>query len=181
VTPYSAVVLASWIVFSLVWRIAALRAKPSRPLGRFTSTGARLAFVLVVFALFRRHELTALKQTTGPAALVGCVLCDAGIAFMMWARYAIGKNWGMPMSLRVDPELVTRGPYAFVRHPIYGGMFVTMLGTALVVPFFTFVLVTAVAYFAYSAAREERDMLAQFPEQYAAYRKRTKMFLPFLL
>jgi len=180
-TPYTIVVLVSWIVFTLVWRLAARSAKPSRKsLNWLTRTGLRVAVAVAVVLLIRDHDLARVHQTTGAVAFAGCVLCLSGIAFMMWARYSLGKNWGMPMTLRVDPELVTLGPYAFVRHPIYSGMFVTMLGTALVVPIYWVVALFSSVYFVVSAVREEHDMLAQFPEPYGAYRKRTKMFFPFL-
>lgn len=180
--PYTIVIFASWIVFSLVWRLAARRAKPSRKsLSWLARMGMRVALVVVVLIVLRGRDFTGVRQMTGPLAFAGCVLCVGGIAFMMWARFSIGTNWGMPMTLRVDHELVTRGPYAYVRHPIYTGMFCTMLGTTLVVPLYGIAAVISAAYFIYSALREERDMLAQFPDQYGAYRRRTKMFFPWLV
>jgi protein-S-isoprenylcysteine O-methyltransferase Ste14 len=88
----------------------------------------------------------------------------------------------MPMSRRENPELVTTGPYAFVRHPIYAGMLLSMLGSTIgesalwLVP-----LILFGAYFIHSARREEKRMLEQFPEQYPAYMERTKILLPFVL
>jgi protein-S-isoprenylcysteine O-methyltransferase Ste14 len=83
------------------------------------------------------------------------------------------------MSVKENPELVTTGPYAHVRHPIYAGLCLAMLGSSLahstwwLVPF-----VFASGYFFYSARAEEKAMLKQFPDQYGAYVKRTKMFIP---
>ncbi len=180
-TPYTTVLLVCWTVFTLVWGVAARSAKPSRKsLHWLRRLGLRLVLVGAVVLLVRDHDLASAHQTTGVAAFAGCVLCVSGTAFALWARYSLGKNWGTPMTLRMDPELVMLGPYAFVRHPIYAGMFVTMLGTALVVPFCVVLVLFSSVYFTISALREERDMLAQFPERYGAYRKRTKMFFPFL-
>jgi protein-S-isoprenylcysteine O-methyltransferase Ste14 len=180
-TPYTLVTLVSWIVFTLVWRLAARSAKPSRKsLGWLTRAGMRVAVVAAVLLVVHDHDLAHVHQSTGAVAFSGCVLCIGGIAFMMWARYSLGRNWGMPMTLRDDPELVTLGPYAFVRHPIYTGMFVTMIGTTLVVPLYALVTLFSSVYFTVSALREEKDMLAQFPDSYGAYRRRTKMFFPFL-
>jgi protein-S-isoprenylcysteine O-methyltransferase Ste14 len=180
-TPYTTVLFASWTVFTLVWWVAARNAKPSRKsLHWLTRLGMRLLLAGAVVLLIRNHDLASLHQTTGAVAFTGCVLCVSGTAFMLWARYSLGKNWGMPMTLRVDPELVTLGPYAFVRHPIYTGMFVTMIGTTLVVPLYFVLALFSSVYFTVSALREEKDMLAKFPERYGAYRQRTKMFFPFL-
>ena len=86
------------------------------------------------------------------------------------------------MSRKERPELVTTGPYAFVRHPIYAGIILALLGAAIaesifwLVPFFL-----AGAYFIYSARSEEKIMAQEFPDAYPAYQRRTKMLVPFLL
>jgi protein-S-isoprenylcysteine O-methyltransferase Ste14 len=59
---------------------------------------------------------------------IGAVLFACGIALAVWARLHLGRNWGMPMTQRAEPELVTSGPYRFVRHPIYSGLLTAMLG-----------------------------------------------------
>lgn len=88
----------------------------------------------------------------------------------------------MPMSRKENPELVTTGPYVFVRHPIYGGIILAMLGSTIAgTAFWALPLVLFGAYFIYSARRDEKLMLAQFPQQYPAYRRRTMMMLPFVL
>lgn len=179
--PYRAVLLASWLTFMVVWAATARKANPSRR-GTLWRRGVRLRLFIFVLAvvLARRFGLRLLRQTTGLVAVVGCALCVAGIACAVWARFSLGKNWGMPMSIRQKPELVTRGPYAFVRHPIYTAMTFALIGSALVLPAYWALVPLFVVYFVVSARREEQDMLAEFPEQYGAYRKRSKMFVPFL-
>ncbi len=87
----------------------------------------------------------------------------------------------MPMSVQENAELATTGPYAYIRNPIYSGMLLAMLGSMLVaglswlIPFIFFAI-----YFIYSAKAEEKLMLAQFPDTYPAYKKRTKMLIPFV-
>ena len=113
--------------------------------------------------------------------LVGVPLVIAGIAFAIWARLTLGSNWGMPMTLRENPELVTGGPYAFVRHPIYTGIIFAMLGTALTFGAWWFtVLIIAFGYFLISTAQEEKDMVQHFPDTYPAYVARTKRLIPFV-
>jgi len=103
-----------------------------------------------------------------------------GIAFAIWARVHLGKNWGMPMSLREGHALVTSGPYRLVRHPIYTGAIAAMLGSALVSPIWSVIFVLFTAYFVYSATREEKMMVQQFGETYRAYQARSKMLIPFI-
>ena len=83
------------------------------------------------------------------------------------------------MSRKEQPELVTSGPYALIRHPIYTGLILAMLGSAMGVNIFGALLLVLIGpYFIYSARREEAVMLQLFPEQYAAYMARTGMFAP---
>ncbi|HEV2111532.1 MAG TPA: isoprenylcysteine carboxylmethyltransferase family protein [Gammaproteobacteria bacterium] len=184
-------ILASWLVFTAYWAIMAVGVKRNigkRPWGK--ETGMRVAIVvlvlLVVWLPALRHALLHMQYYLAGAGmalgLAGAALCVLGVGFAIWARATLGRNWGMPMSRKEDPELVTGGPYAYVRHPIYGGILMAMLGSALGgMLIWSIPLVLCVVYFVYSARNEEKLMLEQFPEQYPAYMKRTKMLLPFIV
>jgi protein-S-isoprenylcysteine O-methyltransferase Ste14 len=113
--------------------------------------------------------------------IAGFLLCALGFALAIWARMHLGRNWGMPMSLKTAPELVTSGPYRVIRHPIYAGLLLAMLGSACVGggPWLLFFIVFCV-YFVNSAKAEERLMVQQFPAQYPAYQRRTKALIPFI-
>ncbi len=85
------------------------------------------------------------------------------------------------MSRKENPDIVTTGPYAQVRHPIYAGFLLVILGSAIGQSLIWLVMLIVVgAYFTFAARREEILMLEQFPEQYRAYMKRTKMLVPFI-
>ena len=186
-TIYGRIILACWIVFVIYWALAAIGAKRSvgpRPWQQ--CTGLRIAIVVLVVLVLRVPVLRyavrdAQHLAVGPAGPISVVLCIAGIGFAIWARAHLGRNWGMPMSRKEDPDLVTSGPYAFVRHPIYSGLLLAMLGSALgesvvwAVPF-----LVSIPYFIVSARREEIIMREQFPVQYAAYMRRTWMLVPFV-
>jgi protein-S-isoprenylcysteine O-methyltransferase Ste14 len=86
------------------------------------------------------------------------------------------------MTQRAEPELVTSGPYRFVRHPIYTGLLTAVLGTALVNNLLGLIVVAVLlAYFYYSGTVEERNLAATFPQAYPEYKSKTKMLIPFLL
>jgi len=105
-----------------------------------------------------------------------------GLALAVWARIYIGRNWGMPMSEKADPELVTTGPYSAIRHPIYSGIILAMIGTTLAVSLYWLIAVVLVgAYFLYSATMEERYLTEIFPDAYPRYQQSTKMLIPFVL
>lgn len=189
-TIYTRIITALWLVFIAYWAISAMTAK--RSVGRRAwskEIGLRLSVIaLVVIALHSpglRHVLRnvqAYEAGSTLMGLIGVVFCALGIGFAIVARVYLGRNWGMPMSRKENPELVTTGPYALVRHPIYTGMFFAILGSAMGASiFWALPLILFGAYFIYSARREEKLMIEQFPEQYPAYMKRTKMLLPFVL
>jgi protein-S-isoprenylcysteine O-methyltransferase Ste14 len=84
------------------------------------------------------------------------------------------------VSQKADPELVTTGPYKSIRHPIYSGIILAMIGTTIAVSLYWLVAVAFTgAYFVYSAIAEERFMAGRFPGSYPEYKRSTKMLIPF--
>ena len=64
-------------------------------------------------------------------AWLGSALCAAGVLFAIWARRTIGKDWSAEVQIKEGHELIRSGPYARIRHPIYTGILLATLGTAL--------------------------------------------------
>ena len=183
--PLNLIVVACWAVFIVVWAITSTQAKASVSRG-LNSAGViwRIAVFILIAGVavgIRRGWIPRPAPFPYAVQLMGAPLVVAGIGFAIWARFTLGKNWGMPMTLRENPELVTGGPYAFVRHPIYTGIIFAMLGTGLVFGAWYFiVLVVAFGYFLISTREEEKDMVQHFPEAYPAYVARTKRLIPFV-
>jgi protein-S-isoprenylcysteine O-methyltransferase Ste14 len=186
------IVVVSWLVIFVYWMITAATAKRSaRGGGLRRGAIVRLLSLVTVFFAWRTppvYRFLILFRSrlvwTGSAlgAACGVVLCIAGIAFALWARRTMGNNWGMPMTLKEKPELVTSGPYALVRHPIYSGILIAMIGTVLIEGVFWFIpTVVFLVYFIVGAKTEERLMGKAFPDSYPAYKRRTKMLIPFIL
>ncbi|MBO9648853.1 MAG: isoprenylcysteine carboxylmethyltransferase family protein [Variovorax sp.] len=114
---------------------------------------------------------------------VGAALTLAGLLFSVWARAYLGRNWSGIVTLKQDHELVTTGPYSLVRHPIYTGLLLAFVGTAIARG--TLVGVVAVPLAALALWRklrmEERWMRDQFGEKYVAYSQRVAALVPFVL
>jgi protein-S-isoprenylcysteine O-methyltransferase Ste14 len=170
-----------WAAFWIYWLVAALSMKRSHvPWARELRIRALiliLAVVLIRFGAFRGHALNTNPWRTA----LGLALFALGLGFAVWARLHIGRNWGTPMSQKDDPELVTSGPYHLVRHPIYSGIILAGLGTAVALSWYWMIVVALAGfYFLYSATVEERNMAKQFPDTYPAYRRSTKMLVPFV-
>lgn len=172
----------AWAAFWLYWLLAAFSMKKGRvPWSR--GLGIRVGVVVVVILLaragaFRHHGLNTEPWRAG----LGVALLALGLGFAVWARVHIGRNWGTPMTQKDEPELVTSGPYHRVRHPIYSGILVAGVGTAVALSW-TWLIAVALAavYFIYSATVEEHYMAERFPDAYPAYKRSTKMLVPFVI
>jgi protein-S-isoprenylcysteine O-methyltransferase Ste14 len=183
------IIAALWLLFVAYWAVAAVGAKRSASRRRWRrEIGLRLVVVLLIAGLLQSQSLREFLAETQRSAShssilgwTGVALCLLGFSLAINARRHLGRNWGLPMSHKEQPELVTSGPYAVIRHPIYTGLILAMLGSAIGVNVvWALLLVLVGAYFIYSARREETVMLQLFPEQYAAYMARTGMFAPCL-
>ena len=172
-----------WVAFWFYWLVSAADAKPANRSGRAAFIASRVILVVVIIALSRLHIFRSRPALHAPWLLVlGLVLFFAGLGVAVWARLYIGRNWGMPMSQKAAPELVTTGPYSKVRHPIYAGLISAMIGTALALsPLWLIVAAILGGYFIFSATREEKYMTGQFPATYPAYKRSTKMLIPYIL
>ena len=182
---YGLLIGICWLAFAAAWMFLAMRyggggRKPSTA----AAIGIRVAFLATLFVAVRYGGSLNLQPFGAQAqrvAAAGAAICIAGLIFAVWARVALGRSWGMPMTRHDNPELVTSGPYAFVRHPIYTGLATMFVGTSLVYPPAIVSSALMIVYMGVSALREERDMAARFPDTYPAYRQRSKMLVPFVI
>ncbi|MGH7997766.1 MAG: methyltransferase family protein [Opitutaceae bacterium] len=180
-------IVGLWAVFFVSWAVMARGAKRNVGSRRWgPEVGIRAAILVIVILLLRmssiRHALAHSQATVLSAGISGLILCLAGMGLAIWARICLGRSWGMPGSRKEHPELVTMGPYARVRNPIYAGMLLAMLGSAIGESGVWYVpLVLFGIYFFWSARAEEKLKQQEFPREYEGYRQRTKMFIPFVV
>ena len=171
----------AWIVFWIYWFASALGAKQGTSAWRRRTplNGLTVVAVVVLIRVFRGGSLAVHSPVLGA---IGAVVFASGLALAVWARIHLGRNWGMPMSEKTEPELITSGPYRLIRHPIYSGLLLALLGTALATNLIGLIIVAVLAvYFYYSASIEEKNLSRTFPTAYPAYRAGTKMLIPFVL
>lgn len=184
-----------WLALILYWLVSAWTTKrraKAPPITRVKGIAIRSSIAILIIILIQTHSVghgmagfklahTILGTTV--VRLIAFGIAIAGIFFAFWARHTIGQNWGVPMSLRENHELVTSGPYGWVRHPLYSGLWLAMVGTGLffLVKVFIVLALLSGVYYIIAATCEERTMLETFPQQYPPYQKRTKMFIPFII
>jgi protein-S-isoprenylcysteine O-methyltransferase Ste14 len=147
-----------------------------------------LALVIGYFLVIKSSSLPSpfdwlLVPHTTSSAWIGAVLSVSGLVFAIWARVILGRNWSGVITLKEGHELIERGPYRIVRHPIYTGILAMFAGTAIAIGYFGgFVgLLLVFVSFWLKLKREEDLMLKHFPAKYAAYQGRVKRIIPFLI
>jgi protein-S-isoprenylcysteine O-methyltransferase len=180
-----------WTGFGILWVLAAVTTKRAV---KVQSRGSRLFQAVVVFiglmlifnfdGWFVTGWLTVrLTPESTAVVLSGVVLVVAGMLFSVWARFVLGRNWSGTVTIKQNHELIQRGPYQIVRHPIYTGILIALLGTALIYGITRcFVGIPLVALgFWLKLQIEEQFMLQQFGPQYADYRQQVRALIPFVL
>ncbi|MDE2397532.1 MAG: isoprenylcysteine carboxylmethyltransferase family protein [Burkholderiales bacterium] len=188
-TFYEQLIPALWLAWIAYWIAAARGAK--RTLRR-EGRGSRLAHILPLLLAgwmlwVPRIPLPALMQRFLPEAMwpfwLGVLLTAAGLLFAVWARVHIGRNWSGTVTVKQDHELVTSGPYRFVRHPIYSGLLLAFAGGAIARGEWRGPIAVLIAFVALwrKLGLEERWMREQFGPAYEAYSERVAALLPFLI
>jgi protein-S-isoprenylcysteine O-methyltransferase Ste14 len=179
-----------WAVWMLVWTGAAFfvkRTQRKQSIGLMLFERVPILFGFWLFLLphwMPRRLPPALNRRfmeEGPAlAVVALVLVFAGILFSFWARAHLGRNWSGEVMVKIGHTLITSGPYRWVRHPIYSGMTLALIGTALASGTLSGFLGLALILFAFLVrVRQEEALMRQtFPADYPAYSQRTARLIP---
>jgi protein-S-isoprenylcysteine O-methyltransferase Ste14 len=177
-----------WIAFLLYWQIRAANTKTTQRLEPAASRIPRAFIFLIALVLLSttRIPLPWLYRQLWPAGLwlfwLGAVVTIAGLLFAVWAREHLGSNWSRSVTIKQGHELITTGPYAVVRHPIYTGILTGFLGVAIAISqvrgLIVFVLIFLV--FWVKLRMEEQWMRTQFGETYATYAHQTAALVPYL-
>ncbi|HTO56252.1 MAG TPA: isoprenylcysteine carboxylmethyltransferase family protein [Pseudomonadales bacterium] len=186
--PHWDIVAACWLALVVYWTVNGLRVRaPKRSVSLvFTIPNTLLLYAGFVLALMQKFDVAPLSTRIVPSTegfgLVGAMLTASGVAFAIWSRRVLGHSWSATARVVADQRLISGGPYAFVAHPIYTGILLALLGTALVGGTVGHALglgLVAVS-FGHKARMEERLMCAEFGDAYVAYRRSVKFLIPFV-
>jgi protein-S-isoprenylcysteine O-methyltransferase Ste14 len=176
-----------WLAWLGYWMIAARDVKTTR---RRESWASRLSTVVLIlltallFAFPSRHLPWLNVRFVSPAMAfywLGLLITALGLAFAVWARVHLGRNWSGTVTVKDNHELIRSGPYGLVRHPIYSGLLLAILGTAIAIGErrcllgFGFLTVA----FVLKLRREEGFMGERFPNEYSRYRAEVPALIPF--
>ena len=178
---------ACWLAFLLYWIATARKVKRTAEV-KTNLRYVRWIIFVVAFLLLRissrvGHNLaTTLLPHSVVLLTLGVIMNIAGVVIAIMARRTLAGNWSSGVVLKENHELITTGLYSYVRHPIYTGILLMALGTALVngtlasIALFVIVL----AFLTYKAVKEEQLLTQHFPNEYPAYKARVKRIVPFV-
>ena len=176
------------MVFWVYWSFGAPRRRPSkRKVARtFTVLNTGLLYLGFLLVLLGRSVPGSLGLLVVPQAIlidiVGTVFAVAGVAFAIWSRQLLRNNWSGEVAITEGQQFIRSGPYAMVRHPIYAGMLLALLGTTLVSSTVGSILgfVLAILSLWQKGCIEEQFLVVEFREPYAKYQREVKFLIPFL-
>jgi protein-S-isoprenylcysteine O-methyltransferase Ste14 len=181
-----AIIRALWILFGVYWLISALKRKKTK---KRESWLQRLLYVLPLFlgfALLSRPEAShgwlgaRFLPDSAIVQWIGVLLTAAGVAVAFWARVHLGSNWSGVVTLKEDHELIRTGPYRTIRHPIYTGILISILGTVVAMGQVRALIAFFIVWMSFyiKARREESFLYAEFGPRFIDHRQHTGMFLP---
>ncbi|SHJ47260.1 protein-S-isoprenylcysteine O-methyltransferase [Bradyrhizobium lablabi] len=186
-SPYAIIAYCSWLVLGLVWLPGYFMSKntanvPSLAMQIPASALLAIGFVFLLSPWPRSLNVAVTPQDAF-FGIIGVALDLAGVGFAIWARLALGANWsGLVVTMKQAHELVQTGPYALVRHPIYTGILLAMIGTALTRGTLASYIGVAAGFVAIMirVGIEEQLMGNRFGEAHQTYRRRTWKLIPFV-
>lgn len=177
-----------WLIFAVVWVIAAFATKRTIERDSWWWRVGLLVFA-AAFILLRRSDLLAFLTGAFVWAhapiteFLGAAVTFLGLMGALWARATLGGNWSSDVVIKENHELIERGPYHWVRHPIYSSMLVMYIGGVIwdghAILFVSLLLVILGVWF--KARQEERLLTKHFPEAYPSYKARVKALIPYVL
>jgi protein-S-isoprenylcysteine O-methyltransferase Ste14 len=185
--PAHIIIPALWLAWAGFWLLSAGRVKRTRwrePLGSQTLHIVPLLISVVLLAAPRIVPAALTARFAPPGTVLpflGTLLVAAGLGFAIWARLYLGRNWSGVVTLKEEHALIQTGPYRMVRHPIYTGLVLALVGTAVAIGEWRGVLAVGCVMigFLWKIHVEESLMAGTFPE-YAEYRRRTAALIPFI-
>jgi protein-S-isoprenylcysteine O-methyltransferase Ste14 len=148
---------------------------------RFWGFAVCFIFVLVFRRWFDAHSGKVLWLPTITTDILADVATLLGLLVVIQSRRALGKSWSSEVVIQEKHELVESGPYAYIRHPMYSGLLLMLLGVALYHGRSLWVIIFVSCLFGlYFKSQMEENLLAKAFPAYSEYRRRTKALIPFV-
>jgi len=175
--------LLCWVLWSLAFVKPSRQAADRKEVARSPSSKWGIGLVMVSFALLWAWVRPASFHKSSASLVLSMILAPPGVALAWTATRHLGKQWRYAAALREDHELITTGPYRWLRHPIYASMFAMQLATGFCWTWWPLFLASILFFIAGTEVRiraEDRLLESHFQESFRAWSSRTHAWIPFL-
>ena len=182
------VILSCWAILLLYWTVSAFFQKKIKEKTNIRGNllHSLLLFISLVLLLisskiiFLNYILIRVSLTINILSILFSII---GVVLCVYSRTVLGDNWSKDVIVKKNHELITKGPYRYMRHPIYSGMILLVLATALAIGNIgsTLGFIILLISLTLKSKQEEKLMIKTFGKKYIAYRKRTKALIPYVL
>jgi len=175
-----------WIIFVIYWIVGAIKTRATR---ESESAASRIAILLIEIAgyvlIFSGSAGIGVlgvrfMHRTLASVILGVVLIWSGIGLAIWARYHLAEYWSATITIKEDHQLIRTGPYTHLRHPIYSGLVLATIGSALVIDKWRCVVGVCLVLIGYcfKAKKEEAMLSRQFGDVFREHQKHTGFLIP---
>jgi len=188
-TVYHALIPLLWLAWLAYWFVAARGVKADRRQESVASRAGHIVPLVVAVLLLWPDRMPGnflggrILPATSTTFFIGVALLTLGLAFTVWARHYLGRNWSGIVTVKQDHELVRSGPYRWVRHPIYSGLLLAFVGCAIARGEWRGVIAVLIVFAALwrKLKLEERFMIETFGDAYLRYRAEVRALIPFVI
>ena len=181
-----ALVAFPWVVFLVYWLAGAMKTRATREKEPLTSRAAILLIEIIGYALVFNGSTgigflgTRFMPRTLASAILGVAFTWSGIGLAIWARYHLAEYWSARITIKEGHQLIRTGPYSHLRHPIYSGLILATIGSAVVIDEWRCILGVCLVLtgYCFKANKEEAMLSERFGEAFREHQKHTGFLIP---
>jgi protein-S-isoprenylcysteine O-methyltransferase Ste14 len=175
--------LLCWVAWTFAFIKPQRQAKGQKKAVRAPASRWGIILVMLAFACAWAYVKPKGFEKSTASLVIAMILAPCATALAYAATRRLGKQWRYEAALSEDHDLITTGPYRWLRHPIYASMLGMLLATLLAWTWWPMAIAALALFVAGTEIRvhaEERLLQGRFPTEYAAFRKRTRAYIPFI-
>jgi protein-S-isoprenylcysteine O-methyltransferase Ste14 len=192
-----------WILFLLYWFISWQSVKPTEEM-RWGVRSSKWVIILIFIIIFFSRQLGLASFLSLPRChldwrgchfgianlspdlltqVISVIITVSGLTIAIIARKTLAGNWSNNIEFKKGHELITRGIYGYMRHPIYTGVLLMGFGTMLLsgTPVLFLSMLAMTGFCILKLTQEEKLLTKHFPKEYPTYKKRVKALIPYIL
>jgi len=181
----------TWMIVLAYWFISGLGAKKVESQEPFLKCFIQYWLPLIIAILLlgpgEWFGHTWLRENfiehTNLVGVIGLIIAIIGAIIACSSRYRLGKNWSLSVQKKESHQLIKKGIYKIIRHPIYTGLLLLFIGNAIIVGDYRAIIAVLIVFasFWFKLKKEEKLLTETFGTEYEEYKNQTKALIPYVL